>query len=297
MCLDLVTYLIKHGINKTAKRFGVSKCELILRIENLSKALNIQLIEYDNLSDVTITRDALHILSTLQGFLDTIKVHNNKHDKESLSIGISIDSASTWAMGCINNFNKINPMLKLFIIADDFISDTMKNNASIIFWCINDGELNDYKQNWYIEYEYFLFASQDYINKHGIPTISNIHSHTVIAYSGKDKEYDYRGSNWHINGKYGLPVIKPKISVSSREMVARLIANGAGIGSVCTTQDMYYGLDGLVRIFKNIQGPKIKNYFLSKRNMSPQDQANIDLIDSLFRVTLERRGIKINYVA
>lgn len=270
-------------------------------IESIEDELHAKLISHSNFSNVKPTKYCLALLPSLKKSFEVLEsslaFEANKYNPydidNELTLGIASDSASTWAMECIKNFNKMHPGLRLTILADDCITKSMISQSTIIFWCLEEDELPEFKRHWYIEYSYGLFASEKYIARYGDPNIENIRQHRVIAYDGPDNSFDYRGSNWHLSGKYGLPQIKPTIYASSREMVSRLVSDGAGIGSVCNSQDIYYGLKGLKKVLSYIDGPSIRSYFISRKGVSEQISCNIELLDNLFRNNFHRKGVAV----
>ncbi len=293
--------LFEIGENETCERYDIKKSELLGIVYNFEKEINRKLIlqnQYTGKIELTkegtlfsqYARRGINMIST--GY-DLITNDNNNYDIENnIVLGISKDSISSWALDCLQNFNKIHPGLRLSIIADDMITQDMINKSSIIFWCLEDNEsIKEFDRIWYIEYKYGLFASLEYIENYGNITLENIHNHRVIAYDGKDSLFSYRNSNWHINGKYGLPILNPSIFSSSREMMSMMIAKGLGIGSVCDSQELYYGYNGLKRIIPHIEGPILKNYFLCRRDILEQQKCNIELISSLFHTYFKRKNV------
>lgn len=299
--IRILAYFLENGEEAACNHFMISSLELIQAIQTLEEDLHTQLISHIHFNNIKPTRYCLTLLPSIQKSLDILEGSvasgsnkSNPYDFDNeLTLGLASDSASTWAMECIKNFNKMHPGLRLTILADNYITKAMISEATIIFWCLEDGELLEFKRHWYIEYTYGLFASEEYITKNGEPSIENIRQHRIIAYSGPDSSFDYRGSNWHLSGKYGLPCIKPAIYASSREMVSRLVSDGAGIGSVCDSQDIYYGLKGLRKVLPYIDGPSIRSYFASKKGVSEQISCNIELLDNLFRNNFKKKKVTI----
>ncbi|MDR2075143.1 MAG: hypothetical protein LBP31_02885 [Holosporales bacterium] len=299
----ILAYFSEYGEKFVYDYFLISRLELIDIIHNFEEDLGMKLISHTNPAIIEPTEKFWELVSILQRsnstFEEAVKNDLQKSDKyafeNELTLGLPSDSASTWALNCIKDYNKTRqPGLKLTVLADEYITSSMILNASIIFWCLGEKELSEFKRHWHIEYKYYLFASDEYIARYGEPTVDNIQNHRIIAYSGLDSEFDYRGSNWHISGKYGLPKLQPTIYTSSREMVSRLVADGVGIGSVCEKQEVYYGLQGIRKVLASVEGPAIKSYFTSRsEEMSGQVALNIDLIDGLFKKYFERNGVKV----
>lgn len=297
--IRILAYFLEKGEEATCSHFMISPLELIKIIGGVEEELQAQLISHTNFSNIEPTKYSLLLLPSIQKSLEMLERgnknnHYNLYDTyNELVLGIASDSISTWAMDCVKDFNKIHPGLRLKILADDCISESMISESTIIFWCLEENELPEFNRHWYIEYTYGLFASEEYIDKYGDPTIENIKQHKIIAYAGSDNSFDFRGSNWHLSGKFGLPNINPTIYASSREMVSRLVSDGAGIGSVCDSQEMYYGLKGLKRVLGYIDGPSIKSFFISRKGVSEQVSCNIELLDNLFRSSLKKKGINV----
>lgn len=301
--IKILAYFLEHGEDSTCNHFKISNLGLVQIIKRIEDDLKTKLITHNHFKNIKPTEECLLYLPSIKkslttledGIISEIRKLNPYDCDNELTLGLAADSASTWAMNCVKNFNKIHPGLRLTILADDYITSSMISDATIIFWCVGKKEIPDFRRHWYIEYKYGLFASEEYIAKYGEPSIENIRDHKIIGYSGPDKNEECRSSNWHIYGKHGLPVLKPAIYASSREMISRLVSDGAGIGSVCDTQGLYYGLDGLCKVLKYIEGPSIRNYFTSKGGVSEQVTCNIELFDHLFQNNFKKKGIKITY--
>jgi DNA-binding transcriptional LysR family regulator len=209
---------------------------------------------------------------------------------QSLTIGIARDSITTWAINCIRNFNKLNPGLRLSIVADDEITDSMLNNSTIVFWCVENG-LPNFDKLWYIEYKYGLYASEEYIQKHGEPSLNTLDYHKIIAYSGNDNNASV--TNWHLTNNYNLPPIKPSVFSQSRDLIVKMISEGIGIGSTCDNQDVYYGYKSLRRVLKCVQGPVLRSYFMVRSGVNENVYCNVVLFNKLFREYFKTHGINV----
>ena len=188
-----------------------------------------------------------------------------------ITLGIARDSAYTWAMNCIKGFNKIHPGLRLTVLVDDYLTEEIVDKATIIFWSY-DKSLTDYDKPWCIEYKYGLYASNEYLENYGTPTLANIKDHKIIAYSGTE---NYEITNWHLLGnKYGLPKLTPVIFCQSRDLIAKMISEGIGIGSTSDHQDAYYGYNNLNQVVKIVAGPILRSHFFIRKGLSYQTQNN-----------------------
>lgn len=283
----------EKGINS----IDVSFEKFMSQICSMEEDLNHKLIKRFGKKDIFLTNFGRNFLpyakKSLHVLEESIKIANeaNVYDSDNqLTLGIPRDSASTWAINCIKNFNKMHPGLRLSLIAEDAMTERMKDNSTIIFWCMDD-VLPGYDRLWYIEYKYGLYASDDYIKEHGEPTLDSIKDHKFIAYSGNDSA---NITNWHLFGNYGLPIIKPSVMSQSRDLIVKMTAAGVGIGAICDRQDVYYGYTQMNKVLKTVDGPVIKSYFLVKKGLNEQMRCNVELLSRLFQKYFQEKNINIS---
>ncbi len=276
----------------------ISQTKFQEQVSSIEEELNHKLLkQIDGINFVTnFGKDFLpYAKKCIRAIQEGINVasEQNIYDSDNyLTLGLNRDSAATWAMNCLRNFNRIHPGLRLSIIANDNLIDDMVEKSTIVFWC-TEQEIENYDKMWYVEYKYGLYASDDYIKKYGIPTLDNIHNHKIIAYSGSARS-DI--ANWHLTGKYGLPKLTPTIFSQSRDLIAKMTAEGVGIGAIAERQDVYYGYDHLNRVLKLVEGPTMNNYFFVRKGLSTQMLCNVDLLSGLFRNYFITRGIVVHMV-
>ncbi|MDR1333322.1 MAG: LysR family transcriptional regulator [Holosporales bacterium] len=212
------------------------------------------------------------------------------HDlNNQVTIGLVHDSASTWAMNCMKDFNKMHPGLRIILFANNRLTNAMLERAHIIFWSVERIPV-EYNALWYIEFKYGLYASNKYIGQCGMPTLETIHNHSIIAYSGRDNNAEM--SNWHLYGAYGLPLLKPTILSQSRDLIVKMTSDGLGIGAISDRQDAYYKYEHLIRVIGTVSGPTLKSYFLVRSGLNEQMHCNIMLLDKLFRNYFSSKGVK-----
>jgi DNA-binding transcriptional LysR family regulator len=293
--------LATAGQDAACTFFGLSVAELVWEIQSLEAIVGFGLINYDRVAKrITITNAGLTFLPYLKKSNDTFQegivraqdVNLYEMDNE-LTLAVARDSAATWALACVKNLNKIQPGLKLSILADDYISGQTRSMSTVIFRCLQPGDLDNFERYWYIEYPYALFASDLYIERYGEPTIENIKSHRIIAYSGQEKYTTYKNGNWHLFGEYSLPKLEPSVFSTSLELIVKMVSSGVGIGSVCETQEHFYGYTNLRRVLKHVSGPVLRSYFAVKNGISEQMYCNVSLVNSLFMAHFEKKGIQI----
>lgn len=270
--------------------------EFLLQMSRLESEINHKIITQKSgklaLSEVgkvflPYAKKFLSIFEELTEFCNEINVYDQENQ---IVLGISRDTAASWGLRCIKNFNKMHPGLRMSVIAHDSLSNVMVDQATIVFWCF-DFDIPNFDKLWYIEYKYALFASSTYLQNHSMPTLETINNHKIIAYSGSDNNLSF--TNWHLTGKYGLPILKPTIFSQSRDIIAKMVADGIGIGAVCDRQDIYYGYKNVERVLKTVDGPVLRSYFAVRSGLSEQMQCNANLLNQLFRTYFEENFVEV----
>jgi DNA-binding transcriptional LysR family regulator len=296
----MISYLrnfVEFG-DKGVLPLELSKEEFLEQVMRLESEINHKLIVVSKQEGIRLTTfgtkflpHARNSLRTLYEGLQTASDINVYDLENILTLGVAKDSVASWAMNCIKNFNKMHPGLKLSIIADDSLSQRMTENATIIFWCVNDKELKNFNKLWYIEYKYGLYASEDYINRYGVPTLDNLAKHRIIAYSGSDNNASI--TNWHLTPKYGISYISPSIYCQSRDLIVKMTSEGLGIGAICQNQEVYYGYKSIVRVLDCVNGPILKSYFCIRDGITQQMWCNANLLNKLFTGYFLDKGIPV----
>ncbi|MDR3224017.1 MAG: LysR family transcriptional regulator [Holosporales bacterium] len=276
---------------------NISQEHFLSQVGLIEKELRHRIVVRVSRSEIAMTEFgrefssyAKRSIAAIDEGIATVDKRNIYDLDNQITLGLVRDSAATWAMNCIKDFNKRHPGLRLILLAENKLTDEMLEHSNIIFWSvakIPDG----YDVYWYIEFKYGLYASSDYIKEHGIPTLETIDKHTFIAYSGKDNNAEI--SNWHLYGRYGLPLIKPAVFSQSRDLIVKMTSEGAGIGAISDRQDVYYDYNKVERVLCTISGPVLKNYFLVKKGLNEQVRCNIQLLDKLFKNYFYRKGVRV----
>jgi DNA-binding transcriptional LysR family regulator len=280
---------------------SISSKDFLAQIQILEQELNRKLVRRLNSTDIILTQFgqkftpyAKRCIITINEGLVVASTQQSIYDFDNqLTIGLPQDSASTWALNCVKNFNKMHPGLRLVLFADNTLTDRIRENADIVFWSLNES-LSNYEPSWYIEYKYALYASSEYMKLRGTPTLQNITQHDIIAYSGNDN--NAKMSNWHLSGEYGLPLLRPTVLSQSRDLIVKMVSDGLGIGAVCRQQDVYYGYPNLKHVLKQISGPILKHYFLIRKDLNEPRRCNVMLLDELFKEYFSKNNVKMQQI-
>ncbi|MBS0272736.1 MAG: LysR family transcriptional regulator [Proteobacteria bacterium] len=199
--------------------------------------------------------------------------------------------ALQWSMESIKKLYLKHPNLRLHITASDAISRDEENASDVLIRPFGDSD--NYRKIWFLSHKHGLFASQAYLDKMGTPeTPDDLLSHRIIGY-GEHKFTYYEDINWHFKGQeYGLPKLKPSLTINSTKAIFDAAQNDLGICSITFQSNQIYK-GNLVRVLPQIEGPIVVVYFCIKKSATGRKLKSIDIFNKYFKNYLKQLDIQI----
>lgn len=290
------------------KVLGIPRSTMWAHVNELEKELGVKLVNRKKQS-TSLTEEAKSFIPYAERLLDVyqegvLSAHGKDAQEVKSELVISTTSAvsSSWLMPSLREFYGKHHNLRLNVLASDTLTKQEQRTADILLRPMQDEALEGFDTIWYIPYNHALFASKDYIDRHGMPQKpEDLLNHKVLAYGEHEFTY-FDDINWHIKGKYGIPKLTPAITVNST--VSLFNAAKAGLGIVSApreSNDIYKG--DLVCVLPEIKGPVIKTLFCMKKTNNVSAKNHMDLFREFMedyfkeiKVTIkhERKWQKIN---
>jgi len=204
-------------------------------------------------------RDALRI-SNMLTFTEEKIQEDYKHLKSHLKLVCPVGLSTMYISYFIDSFMHTYPDIYLEIVSYDAMSLNEKLAGHVLIHpFIKD--LNGYKQDLLINMQFKLFASKEYLKKHGNPkSIDDLNDHRLIAFS-RDKRV-FVDVNWHL--KIGMPEGEERTPVFEADANfgrCRLAERGVGIISVPTAHPDIKNY-GLVEVLPEVGGPEYSYYLI-----------------------------------
>lgn len=199
---------------RAAEKHNISPSALSKMVKSLEQELNCQLFaRSENGFELTpkgelLYRDATRISNMLELTEDKI-LAGQKKVKNRLRLVVSAGSSTMYISRFIDAFVNAYPEINLEVISYDDMSLNEKLSGHILVHPFIK-ELNGYRQEFLINMELKLFASQEYLEKFGVPeSVEDLNNHRLIGFS-QDKKL-FTELNWHL--KIGLPEGEQRIPV------------------------------------------------------------------------------------
>lgn len=200
--------------------------------------------------------------------------------------------ALQWSMESIKKLYLEYPNLRLHITASDAISREEENASDVLIRPFGDSD--SYRKLWFLTHSHGLFASQSYLDKMGTPkTPEDLLSHRIIGY-GEHKFNYYDEINWHLKGQeFGLPKLKPSLTINSTKAIFDAAQNDLGICSITFQSNKIYG-GHLIRVLPQIKGPIVTVYFCIKKSATGRKLKGIKMFNKYFKGYLKQLNIEIS---
>lgn len=279
------------------KSLGIPRSSMWSYISDLEKTLNKKLINRKKQS-LSFTAAGEEFIPYAYKIYQTYEesLINTQNAEDATIEGDILVSTTTaiglhWSMGSMKNLYSEFSHLHLYITSSDTITRDEENAADILIRPF--GESENFKKVWYTPYQHGLFASEDYIQQMGMPqSPDDLTSHRVIGYGEHTFSY-FDDINWHLKGNgYGLPKLKPILTINSTKAIFDAATNGLGICSAPIESNNIYHKE-LVRVLPNITGPTVKTFFCIKKSAIGRRLRNINIFKSYFENHLKNRDLTI----
>lgn len=164
-----------------------------------------------------------------------------------------------WLAPRVNAFLETYPDVSMTLILDDGDLDLAMREADVAIR-LHAPKQPDLVQRHLVSIDWYVFAAQSYLDKHGTPTKpEELDDHRLVLFG------DYRQPvpdiNWlaEIGRRSGSPR-RALLEVNSLIAMQSAIRQGVGIGVL--PDYMAVGAEGLVRLMPDLKSPKIETYFV-----------------------------------
>jgi DNA-binding transcriptional LysR family regulator len=180
--------------------------------------------------------------------------------KGPLKVTTTVAFGSAWLTPRVREFLELYPEIQISFVLDDGELDLSMREADVAIR-MSPPRQPDLVQRHLMTVRHLVFASRDYIKRHGQPQKpEDLDKHRVVIYGG-DSHPPIRFVNWLIGegARDGLER-RPILTVNNLYGMFRAIESGLGIGAL--PDFMERETTDLVRILPEVQGPEVEAYFV-----------------------------------
>jgi DNA-binding transcriptional LysR family regulator len=206
--------------------------------------------------------------------------------KGPLKVTTTVAFGSAWLAPRVREFMDLYPEIELSFVVDDSELDLSMREADVAIR-MSAPRQPDLVQRHLMTVRNLVYASRDYLKKHGTPQKpEDLDKHRIIIYGG-DSRPPVRYVNWLIEAGADGRERRPIMSVNNMYAIYRAVEAGLGIASMPDFMERETG--DLVRILPELQGPEVESYFVYPEELRTSKRIAV-FRDFLLRKVAERNG-------
>ena len=206
--------------------------------------------------------------------------------KGPLKITTTVAFGSIWLTPRIREFLDLYPEIQVSLVVDDSELDLSMREADVAIR-MTPPRQPDLIQRHLVSVQVHIYASTDYIQKHGAPQrAEDLENHRIIVY-GEDARPPVPGVNWllDVGTKPGVDR-RPILTVNNTYGMLRAIMSGLGVAALPDFVANEH--NGLVRVLPEVNGPPNEAYFVYPEELRTSKRISV-FRDFLLRKVAEGR--------
>jgi DNA-binding transcriptional LysR family regulator len=206
--------------------------------------------------------------------------------KGPLKITTTVAFGSIWLTPRIREFLDLYPEIQVSLVVDDSELDLSMREADVAIR-MSPPRQPDLIQRHLVSVQVHIYASNDYVQKHGAPKrAEDLEEHRIIVY-GEDARPPVPGTNWllEVGTKPGQDR-RPILTVNNTYGMLRAIMSGLGVAAL--PDFVANEQTGLVRILPEVSGPPNEAYFVYPEELRTSKRISV-FRDFLLRKVAEGR--------
>ncbi len=191
---------------------------------------------------------------------EAMLIESKERPKGPLKITTTVAFGSTWLTPQMKEFLELYPEIEVsLVLLDTELDLSMREADCAIRFSVP--RQPDLIQRPLMSVRSKLFASPDYLKRHGLPVTSeDLDRHRLIVY-GEDAPQPTATINWPLYiGQEGRPPRRPVLKVNNIYGIFRSVMSGVGIAALPTY--MARMTSNLVQVVPDLEGPETVAYFV-----------------------------------
>ncbi len=249
---------------------NLSQSAISRQIQSLEQDLKVQLFER-HARGLTLTENGEYLFKTAHDVISKLKeVESTLGDQKNKPTGkltiTTVRSFGThWLTPKIQEFMNLNPEIEIELIFDDKELDLSTRQADIGIFMRRPKQLN-YIQKKLVDIKYYIYGSNKYLEKYGMPkTINDLNKHKLISF-GKGAPSPVYDPDWVLKlGIKDTKKRKPVMKVNS--VMGLLLAVESGVGLAALPEYLVFNSNKIIKVLPNSEGPITEAHFVYPQSL------------------------------
>ncbi len=249
---------------------NLSQSAISRQIQSLEDDLKVKLFER-HARGLTLTENGEYVFKTAREVISKLKeVETSLGDqKNQLSGKLTITTVRSfgthWLTPRIQEFLRLNPEIEIELIFDDKELDLSTRQADIGIFMRRPKQLN-YIQKKLVDIKYYIYGSNRYLEKFGMPkNINDLNKHQFISF-GKGAPSPVYNPDWAL--KLGMHDGKKRKSIMKvNSVMGLLLAVESGVGLAALPEYLVSNSVNLIKILPKSEGPITEAHFVYPQSL------------------------------
>ena len=202
-----------------------------------------------------------------------------------LRVTATMALGSAWLSPLLDEFVQAYPEIEVHLILEDKELDLSMRQADVAIRLYTPRQ-PDLIKRLLFEAHSHVYASQAYLDKHGMPdSLEEMDNHRLIVW-GSDSRPPIPNLNWILEAGSNKGARKPVLTINNIWAIKQAVLSGAGIASL--PDYIVRESDDLVRVLPATEGPMFQAYFVHPEELRSVQRVNV-FRDFLLRKVAETR--------
>ena len=249
---------------------NLSQSAISRQIQSLEEDLKVQLFER-HARGLTLTENGEYVFKTAHEVISKLKdVETSLSDQKNKPTGkITITTVRSfgthWLTPRIQEFMNLNPEIEIELIFDDKELDLSTRQADIGIFMRRPKQLN-YIQRKLVDINYYIYGSNKYLEKYGIPkTVNDLNKHRFISF-GKGAPSPVFNPDWAL--RVGVKDNKKRKSIMKvNSVMGLLLAVESGVGLAALPEYLVSSSNNVIKVLPNSAGPITEAHFVYPQSL------------------------------
>ena len=258
------------SFTKASTILNLSQSAISRQIQALENDLKVQLFERHARGLVLtengdyLFKSAHEIISKLKDVETNLSGHKDKLNGK-LIVTTVVSFGTTWLTPRIKEFMELHPEIEIELIFEDKELDLSTRQADIGIFMRRPKQLN-YIQKKLVDIKYFIYGSNKYLEKYGMPkTIGDLNKHKFISF-GKGAPSPVYNPDWAL--KLGMHDGKKRKSIMKvNSVMGLLLAVESGVGLAALPEYLVTNSNNVIKVLPKSEGPITEAHFVYPQSL------------------------------
>jgi DNA-binding transcriptional LysR family regulator len=190
-----------------------------------------------------------------------------------LKVTTTVALGTGWLTPRLNEFMKLYPDIRLQLLLDDEILNLTMREADVAIW-FGAPTQQDLVRRKLFTVHYHVYASHDYVKRHGKPkSLQDIDKHRIMTYGGPMPS-PFKEMNWlETMGCDGAGPREPALRINSLLALREAVAQGVGIAVLPDYLAKDY--PRLVHVLEDLEMPIFDTFFVYPADLKDTKRVNV----------------------